>query len=84
MNLRSNAALEETQLGVWNRKQRKAATEAYRKLGEYPDHGLVKAFPTGEMDVHLRAKLCLYFRPTGTASHNHFLLTPDSVRFMRF
>lgn len=68
--LRPKTVLKLTQLGFWNRKQRRAATEADQKLREHPDNGFVKAFQAGEMDVHLRTKLCLFFRPTRFARHN--------------
>ena len=63
-NLRSNTFFKLTQLGFWDRKQRKATTEADYNLREYPDRGLVKAFPPRKMNVHLRAELSLSFRAT--------------------
>src|SRR5882762_7102018 len=40
--------------------------------------GPVQTLPAGKMDVRLRAKLCLVFRPTGSISHTAFPLEPLS------
>jgi hypothetical protein len=75
--LRRDTFLKEVQLGLWNCKQSRATAETNRQLWEYQDAGLIQSFQAREMDIQLRAELCLLSAPTRYARHRHFVSPPD-------